>query len=370
MAGRGSARARVAVAVTAALVLLSCAGPGQFGRMASELVAERKYQAALEMYDKALQTDSTEQLLMGRAACAMHLKRFDIAMRDYSVVIARKGKATAAALLGRGQAFEQINNADNAVRDYGAALGIAAGGIDIAHAYYLRARAYRMLGRHDPALADCQRSLDRDPTRAHVYELRGDIFADMGNARAASENYTRALDRYRTGRRDADAARVDGKMRGKGTPPPRSPRAATAAPNVVYRVEAADPRMRAVGEYLLMKPLDQIADIMLKIVLGEVPDWKQDAWRAAAQHVDFRQLQDRYADIMGTQLSRMELESLVRMLRLERSSAPSDVAELEAMKYSEYGAQVLAREQVAFTELLKAYREQLRGACLALGLGC
>jgi hypothetical protein len=128
--------------------------------------------------------------------------------------------------------------------------------------------------------------------------------------------------------------------------------------------------MRAVGEYLMYKPIAQTAEILLKLVLGEVPDWQQDKWRKAAAEVDMKRLQDRHAELLRTELSVMELESLLKMLRLERSSAPADAAELQAMKFTEYAGEVRGREQAAFGLLLKAYREMLHGACLALGLGC
>jgi tetratricopeptide (TPR) repeat protein len=369
MAHEAAGRIAVSIICIACALLLSCGGSASFGRMGAELLREGKYQAALEMYDKALQADTTEPLLMGRAGSAMQLGRYDIALRDYAAVVARNGNATAAALLGRGQAYESINNPDKAVQDYSSALEMRDAAIDRAHAHYLRARAFRALRRHDPALADCQRALDLDSSRAHVFELRGDIFVDMGSGQAAGENYARAAGRYKSLGKSSDASRVLSKAR-VPVPDALKPPVAPQLPPVRYRVEAADPRMQAVGEYLLLKPVEQQAEVMLRIVLGEVPDWKQDAWRQAAKHVDHRRLQERYADIMGTQLSRMELESLVKMVRLERSTDAADTRELDALKYSEYGGQLLAREQVAFTELLKAYREQLRGACLALGLGC
>jgi tetratricopeptide (TPR) repeat protein len=295
------------------------------------------------------------------------LRAAEIAIGDYNVIIKRKGRRTGAALVGRGEAYARVGHHDKAVADYTASFSSADPSVDPARTHYLRAGAYRKLRQFDQALTDCQRAIDRDATQPDYYELRADIFADLGDGPAAQQNYTKALALAKG--RAAESARISAKMnRGGMAPPPATP--AQSAPNVKYLVEAAEPKLRLVGEYLLYRPIDRQAEIMTQVYLGSIPDYRHASYRRAAQQVNLRRLQDKFAEIVMEMCSDMELRTLVDIVRLEKAGKPADMAQRDGIVASPWGAEVMAREGAALHKLQKFFEQELEAACRLHGLGC
>ena len=61
-------------------------------------------------------------------------------------------------------------------------------------AFERRAAVYRMLGRHEDAIADYSRAIEIEPASAALYMGRASIYSEIGNRDAASRDLTQAQD--------------------------------------------------------------------------------------------------------------------------------------------------------------------------------
>jgi tetratricopeptide (TPR) repeat protein len=97
----------------------------------------------------------------------------------------------------RSTGYAKTGKPDEAAADRDKALSLATQAIDsapIAGNYLNRATIYQLLGDNADAMKDAMRAWELTPHNADVLEARGEIFENLGNRTAASQDYHSALD--------------------------------------------------------------------------------------------------------------------------------------------------------------------------------
>jgi tetratricopeptide (TPR) repeat protein len=90
----------------------------------------------------------------------------------------------------RAQAYDRLENYEQAIADYSSALKIQP---DDVNALHLRGLTYEQLGQPDRAVEDYQRAIAIDPQLSNVYLNRGVAFGKMGNYRQSIASLTEAI---------------------------------------------------------------------------------------------------------------------------------------------------------------------------------
>ena len=98
-------------------------------------------------------------------------------------------RETADAYLERGNAYEGLNQSDQALADWNKALNLDQG---LAPAYTARATHYRLVGDYAKALPDLDHSIQLDPA-VDSYFQRGQVYAALGDYKKAIEDYDRSI---------------------------------------------------------------------------------------------------------------------------------------------------------------------------------
>ncbi|MDH4027670.1 MAG: tetratricopeptide repeat protein [Nitrospirota bacterium] len=95
-----------------------------------------------------------------------------------------------AALLGRGIAYLCADQADNAIRDFGAVIRMDTQNF---LAYFYRGTAFIAREDYKEAVADLDRTLELRPDHGPAYLARGAVYAILGNKYEASRNIRTAM---------------------------------------------------------------------------------------------------------------------------------------------------------------------------------
>jgi len=96
----------------------------------------------------------------------------------------------AAAYLGRGNAYSNQGNFDEAIRDYCDAIRIEP---NYAIAYYNRGAVYHRKGKFNKALSDYSEAIRLDQNYSPAYNNRGVVYGHKGNYNRAISDFTEAI---------------------------------------------------------------------------------------------------------------------------------------------------------------------------------
>ena len=113
---------------------------------------------------------------------------FDSAIKGYNEVI--KIEPTAEAYNGRGNAYRDKGDPDDAIADFAQAIAIDP---KFVFAYNNRGLVYLDKHDFDDAIADFDRAITLDPKYLHAYDNRGDAYRGKGDLDAAIADYTQAI---------------------------------------------------------------------------------------------------------------------------------------------------------------------------------
>ncbi|MEO5926914.1 MAG: tetratricopeptide repeat protein [Bryobacteraceae bacterium] len=96
---------------------------------------------------------------------------------------------SADAYLERGNAYQNLQQPDKALADWGRAIQLDSG---LAAAYTARATHFRLAGDYAKALPDLDQSIRLDPT-VDAYFQRGQVYVQLGEFKRAIEDYDRSI---------------------------------------------------------------------------------------------------------------------------------------------------------------------------------
>ena len=147
------------------------------------------FNAALEDFGHSIRLDQSNPLTYSRRG-AVHLERAEYTKAIFDLSQAIRLDPHFLDFLHRGQAYLDSGDYEHALEDFNE---VASRNSELAIAYYYRAETYRRLGKLDEALADCQKSLQKDPQNPNTYLKRGQLYDVMKQAAKAVDDYTMTL---------------------------------------------------------------------------------------------------------------------------------------------------------------------------------
>jgi len=161
-------------------------------RRANAYYDKKEFELAIADYTKLIQSSPADVLaLLERASAYIGKGATDLAFADYARVIEINPKL-ASPYVQRGDLYVKLGDIDRAITDYKLALQINSRGVHvIGHAHVCLGVAYRLKGKLDDALAECNRALDLDEDDWRGLICRGETFEDQGDFERALTDFTR-----------------------------------------------------------------------------------------------------------------------------------------------------------------------------------
>jgi lipoprotein NlpI len=154
-------------------------------------MVQKQYDLALADYSALLAlTPGDYTALMERGTLHAMRKEFELARADFAEAI-RVRPDMPRPYAEHGAAFMAEHRFDEALKDYSDGLAASWWSIEF---YRLRSEAYRLSARYDAAIKEDEAALARDDKYAGAYIARGRVHEDMGELKAALSDYEKAAD--------------------------------------------------------------------------------------------------------------------------------------------------------------------------------
>lgn len=148
----------------------SVGGPDSLLRIANAMAAQGAYSAAIPVYRRAYQKQSSPEALVGLGRALSAIGQYQEAL-DIFEKAANRDSGNSAAFRGQANSYIALGHADQALPLLDQALAINPGDVDVLSS---RAVALDSLGRHDEAIATYEQGLAANPQHAglrHNYGL-------------------------------------------------------------------------------------------------------------------------------------------------------------------------------------------------------
>lgn len=148
---------------------------------------QEEYDKAIGELNKAIALDPDEGVAyVGRGFIYTREKSKDPAkaVTDFSKAIARGGPWSAMAYLNRGGVFLEDKQYDRAMDDFNKTIELSPGN---AKAYLGRGLTLAFKRQFSRAIEDLNRAIDLNPKIPAFYNIRGSVYAEIGNPRAISD---------------------------------------------------------------------------------------------------------------------------------------------------------------------------------------
>jgi tetratricopeptide (TPR) repeat protein len=155
------------------------------------MLDQKKYQDALENYDKAIEIKTDfASAYSNRGIALRKLNRLHDALISYNEAIKFKPDY-ADAYFNRGIALNELNKLNEAVASYDQAIEINP---DYAQAYSNRGNTLQDLNRLYDALASFDRAIEISPDLSQAYSNRGNVLQDLNRLDDALASYNKAIE--------------------------------------------------------------------------------------------------------------------------------------------------------------------------------
>ncbi|MBR2518879.1 MAG: tetratricopeptide repeat protein [Selenomonadaceae bacterium] len=169
-----------------------------------ELEYDENYNGAIKLFDEAIQLDPNNALAYyGRGTAYSDINQNENALRDLNKSIELNPNDDFA-YNNRGIVYKNLGQYERAIQDYDRAVQLSP---NDAATYYNRGNAYNELKQYERAIQDYDKALELNPDHANTYFNRGMAYKSLENYEAAIDDFTTFIELEPD---DADAYKMRG----------------------------------------------------------------------------------------------------------------------------------------------------------------
>ena len=153
------------------------------------LMKAGKLDEAVAYYNQVIGQNASPITYELRALCFVRIKKYDLAVRDYTKAIEGSTEPNIVYYHNRGKALSNLGKYSEAISDYDKALTCPLRDNSLCKIYFDRAIAYEALARYDEAISDYSESIKGCPSFASPYLNLANDYARKGDKNNALKNY-------------------------------------------------------------------------------------------------------------------------------------------------------------------------------------
>ena len=165
--------------------------PMYYFSKAHNLYNKRKYEEAIENYNKSIDLDPNNSYAYNNRGLAKNnLEQYFNALKDYDKAI-ELDPNNSVIYYNRGLAKTHLWQYEEAIEDYNKAIELDNNN---STAYYNRGLVKSYLGQYKEAIEDYNKTIELDHNNSHVYNNRGNAKDDLGRYKEAIKDYDKAIE--------------------------------------------------------------------------------------------------------------------------------------------------------------------------------